>query len=793
MDGAMRNHFKLASWLAAIIGLLVSSAFSQESKPSSASALDELSHWLSQSRTERTALTNLPFAQTALTKSEALAATQALWRDRLNWLRAARAKEMQAKEIDLDGLKMKFAWLSFGDSNAIPAGGRSLFISMHGGGGTTREVNDQQWTNQIRLGKSYAPTEGLYVAPRAPNDAWDMWHQAHIDEFFARLIEDFVALEHANPNRVYLMGYSAGGDGVYQLAPRMADRWAAAAMMAGHPNDASPLGLRNVPFAIQVGALDSAYHRNEVAAEWGRKLDGLEAADPEGYVHFTELHAGKGHWMDLEDRKAVPWMEKFTRNPLPDKVVWHQDDVTHTRFYWLARPKDEVKAGQELVAERAGQIITLASTNVTTVTVLLNDALLDLDEPVIIQADGLTLYSNVVPRRLACLEKTLSDSGDPQLAFSAAVTVTLPSASAHWWSPAAEVALQNAGTNATQLRLALDQVPESHRAGMDFLIANMPPPDRKVLSANYLLTNTALAYEAINSAPWRQQISPELFLNDILPYAVMNETRDDWRARLRELCLPLVRDCQTPGEAAMALNQKLFGLVNVHYSTKRERADQSALESMKSGLASCTGLTILLVDACRSVGVPARFAGTPMWMNGRGNHSWTEIWDNGWHFIGSAEPDKAGLDHAWFVGDAAQARADQAEHAIYASSFARTGVSFPLDWAANIDWVNAVNVTGRYAKPAKVASEKVRLLIQVLGSDGKRVEASVTVVDPANPEKKLQGESRNETADLNNILSFDWPAGAICKIDVDRAGHHLEKTVTAQANGEQTVVVQFTN
>ena len=41
-----------------------------------------------------------------------------------------------------------------------------------------------------------------------------------------------------------VVGYSAGGDGVYQLAPRMADSWAAAAMMAGHPNGVSPLSLR---------------------------------------------------------------------------------------------------------------------------------------------------------------------------------------------------------------------------------------------------------------------------------------------------------------------------------------------------------------------------------------------------------------------------------------------------------------------------------------------------------------------------------------------------------------------
>ena len=63
------------------------------------------------------------------------------------------------------------------------------------------------------------------------------------------------------------MGYSAGGDGVYQLAPRMADRLAVASMMAGHPNDASPLGLRNIGFAIHVGALDSGYNRNKVAAK----------------------------------------------------------------------------------------------------------------------------------------------------------------------------------------------------------------------------------------------------------------------------------------------------------------------------------------------------------------------------------------------------------------------------------------------------------------------------------------------------------------------------------------------
>jgi len=90
------------------------------------------------------------------------------------------------------------------------------------------------------------------------------------------------------------MGYSAGGDGVYQLAPRMADYFSAAAMMAGHPNETSPLGLRNIGFTIHMGALDSDYHRNEVARHWSVLLDSLQTNDPGGYKHIVQLHEGPG-------------------------------------------------------------------------------------------------------------------------------------------------------------------------------------------------------------------------------------------------------------------------------------------------------------------------------------------------------------------------------------------------------------------------------------------------------------------------------------------------------------------
>lgn len=392
----------------------------------SGAAVEKLKAWLAKPAAERNAIAENDFAKAALTKADAELAAKSLWEDRAKSLREARKAEMAEKIIHAAGKEMKFDAVEFGSKDAAPSGGRSLFISMHGGGNAPAKLNDSQWENQVRLARAYKPAEGFYVAPREPTNSWNLWHEAHIDALFDRLIEDYVALENVNPNRVYILGYSAGGDGVYQLGPRMADRWAAAAMMAGHPNETSPLGLRNVPFAIQVGALDDGFNRNKVAAEWGKKLDDLREADPGGYEHFVELHEGKHHWMELADRKAIPWMEKFTRQPIPDKVVWKQDDVVHTQLYWLAVSKDVAKRSQEIVAERKGQTFTLTAKDVPTFSVLLNDAMCNLDEPVTVTLGDQKRHEGPVNRTIATLARTLEERGDRDLIFSAEVKVATP-------------------------------------------------------------------------------------------------------------------------------------------------------------------------------------------------------------------------------------------------------------------------------------------------------------------------------------------------------------------------------
>ena len=355
-----------------------------------------------------------------LSKLDSERAADDLWKARSAEVKKTRAAEVDARVITHGDKTMKFFYKTYGQK---PHDGHSLFLSLHGGGNAEPDINDQQYENQKRL---YKPEEGVYLAPRAPTNTSDLWHQFHIDRLFERLIEDMVVFEGVNPDRVYLMGYSAGGDGVYQVAPRMADRLAAAAMMAGHPNEASPLGLRNLPFAIHVGANDSEYDRNNVARAWGDKLAKLRANDEQGYVHICEIHPNRGHWMHREDASAVPWMAKFRRNATPLKVVWYQDDVTHDRFYWLAVPDGKAKKGALAIVAIQGQNVLIEEAkNIETLILRFDDRLLDLDQPIHVRMNGQTLFTGKLPRTLATLKKTLEGPGDRRLMFCSEIAVVI--------------------------------------------------------------------------------------------------------------------------------------------------------------------------------------------------------------------------------------------------------------------------------------------------------------------------------------------------------------------------------
>lgn len=325
--------------------------------------------------------------------------------------------------------------------------------------------------------------------------------------------------------------------------------------------------------------------------------------------------------------------------------------------------------------------------------------------------------------------------------------------------------IATAGDNAKELKKALKEVPRNEREGMAFLISYMPERDAKSLSADFLLENVQYAYKARAEFPWAKEVPDSVFLNDVVAYANLNENRESWRKDFYERFKKYVAPCKTMREAIDSVNKNVRDELLVDYNTKREKPDQAPYESMRQHMASCSGLSILLTDAFRAVGIPSRVAGTPAWHDDRGNHNWNEVWIDGqWRFTEYYPSDD--LDQSWFLTDAGKAVKEDVRKAIYAASFKPTGCYFPLVWDEDIRYVHAENVTDRYtslyraqlsAMPADGSHVALRVMVF---RDKDHAEASgdrvATNLDVFKGDKQLYGgRSTGATQDMNDVLTFN--------------------------------------
>lgn len=325
--------------------------------------------------------------------------------------------------------------------------------------------------------------------------------------------------------------------------------------------------------------------------------------------------------------------------------------------------------------------------------------------------------------------------------------------------------IATAGDNAKELKKALKEVPRNEREGMAFLISYMPERDAKSLSADFLLENVQYAYKARAEFPWAKEVPDSVFLNDVVAYANLNENRESWRKDFYERFKKYVAPCKTMREAIDSVNKNVCDELLVDYNTKREKPDQAPYESMRQHMASCSGLSILLTDAFRAVGIPSRVAGTPAWHDDRGNHNWNEVWIDGqWRFTEYYPSDD--LDQSWFLTDAGKAIKEDVRKAIYAASFKPTGSYFPLVWNEDIRYVHAENVTDRYtslyraqlsAMPADGSHVALRVMVF---KDKDHAEASgdrvATNLDVFKGDKQLYGgRSTGATQDMNDVLTFN--------------------------------------
>jgi predicted esterase len=364
-----------------------------------------------------------------------------------------RLAEHELRSITQASKTMRYSVEIIGDR---PADGYPLYLALHGGGGTSASVNDEQW-QQMQSYYRDSITAGAYVVPRGITNEWNLHFDATAYAMYDRLIENLILFEGVDPDRVYLLGFSAGGDGVYQIAPRMADRFAAVSMSAGHDNGVSPTNLYRLPILLQMGELDEAYSRNKAVVEFSQKIDALSSAHPEGYTHDLFLHHDGGHnapWSDhdptgkpytiirspdawlangdrstaLQNSNAVSWLSRHIRTAQPDRVIWERSTAApgrHDAWYWV-----EATSGDRIDVEidRRGNSVQIHSAG-DHLRLLLSHRLIDLRRPITIidGEDALVVQPELDLRNMA---QTLSSRGDPSMIFP--VVIELERVAGRW-------------------------------------------------------------------------------------------------------------------------------------------------------------------------------------------------------------------------------------------------------------------------------------------------------------------------------------------------------------------------
>jgi len=374
--------------------------------------------------------------------------------------RADELKKGKITYVTVNRQKMKVQTVVIGKK---PADGYPLFLVYHGGGyDPSGQTNESQWSG---MATRYTQTgvAGIYVSIRSVSDNESSGQIFSTDvswKFYDRIIEDAILYLNADPNKVYIVGYSAGGNGVYQIAPAMPDRLAAATMTAGHPENVDLTSIYNLPFYLNAAELDSAYSRNTVTVEYAKKLDDLEKKYG-GYEHYCFIHANKEHgvigdnsaskqtvikdiyaWLDAQKSgenytggtvsvttDAATLMTAHTRDPLPTSIRWSvstsRADVRGGDFYWLSTTGNT----STIIAsyDKSTNTVTISKCDkraAPQLTIYLNEDMLDVfSEVTVVLPSGKTkTYTPTIS--LETLRATTEGRGDPNYQFCASITIT---------------------------------------------------------------------------------------------------------------------------------------------------------------------------------------------------------------------------------------------------------------------------------------------------------------------------------------------------------------------------------
>ncbi len=143
-----------------------------------------------------------------------------------------------------------------------------LIIALHSRSAAGNDLKEVDRFGTIDALRSGMRVNGYVLAPQATGDRWDA----------AKIMSDVdrvVATNNVDPNRIYVIGMSMGGNGAADLVAAYPDRIAAAIILAG-ASDGDPSAMSKVPLWVIRGLDDreEAIARTDDMVERIREVDG---------------------------------------------------------------------------------------------------------------------------------------------------------------------------------------------------------------------------------------------------------------------------------------------------------------------------------------------------------------------------------------------------------------------------------------------------------------------------------------------------------------------------------------
>ena len=222
-------------------------------------------------------------------------------------------------------------------------------------GDTTRPASSAEsgagWPDYSALARE----DAIVVFPGAWNGfAW--WDASQVEQM-AAVLDELKRSYNVDENRVYLLGSSDGGTGIYYHAMVAPTLWAGYLPFNGDPSVlADPqaavdtqlyaANLAGQALYVVHGGRDQIFPAAGVAAWLGL----FESAGARLDFQIKKDYGHETRWWSDEEPSMDRFMADHSRNPLPDKVIWETAQADRSnRAWWVVI--DELGAAADQTAE----------------------------------------------------------------------------------------------------------------------------------------------------------------------------------------------------------------------------------------------------------------------------------------------------------------------------------------------------------------------------------------------------------------------------------------------------------